>query len=137
MENAFRLLVFVDDDRPTNVFHEIVLNESELCHSYQFFYSATDAVDFLSENLTDPQAVHPEFIFIDLNLPMVNGWELIKKLEALQDAAPVRVVILTTSNYYTDQERATKSPIVEHFLTKPLTKEHLQALQQHLRDAAS
>ena len=137
MEKAFRLLVFVDDDRPTNVFHEIVLDESELCHSYQFFYSAADAYDFLRKNLTDPQAVHPEFIFIDLNLPKINGWELIRKLEELQSPTPPRVVILTTSNYYKDQEKADKSPIVECFFTKPLTMEHLQELQQKLKDASS
>jgi CheY-like chemotaxis protein len=70
----------------------------------------------------------PEIIFLDINMPAMDGWEFLQKYEALPEAhkSSIIVVMLTTSFNPEDELKARKIPAVKEFRNKPLTPALLQ-----------
>ena len=73
----------------------------------------------------------PRLILLDVNMPLMNGFETLKQLRSVADYADLPVVMLTTSSAEDDRERSFALG-ANHFLTKPLTFEQLRALAQEL-----
>jgi CheY-like chemotaxis protein len=69
----------------------------------------------------------PELIFLDINMPKMNGWEFIEEYSRLKLNGDGRTVIimLTTSMNPLDLEKSKKSPHIAAFKTKPLNAEML------------
>ncbi|MGB3778414.1 MAG: response regulator, partial [Tunicatimonas sp.] len=105
--------------------HRVQLAEQVLC-----FYSAVDGLDYLS-GLADQQQEAPEVIFLDICMPIVNGWQFLAQFNNFgwSDTA---VYMLASS---TDQEhinRAKKVASVADYIVKPLTVERLLTIKNDL-----
>lgn len=82
----------------------------------------TQVVDGVAalEHLRAPGAQRPELIVLDLNMPRMNGHELLSVLKADEQLCTIPVVVLTTSNTPEDVKRAyTKH--ANAYVTKPVT----------------
>jgi CheY-like chemotaxis protein len=68
-------------------------------------------------------------LFLDINMPGLNGWQVLAQLEQLPKALRkhLDVYILTTSPNVRDEYRASRSPLVKCYLQKPLSK-HLHSI---------
>jgi two-component system nitrate/nitrite response regulator NarL len=101
---------------------------------YQFsqelisFKSANEALKWL-RNLDGMSA--PEIIFLDLNMPEIDGFEFLKSFEGLPQSIlkATKIVVLTSSNSLKDREQAFESPNVIQFITKPLKQSDIEELQ--------
>ncbi|MEO0473584.1 MAG: response regulator, partial [Bacteroidota bacterium] len=93
-----------------------------------------EALALADEVVTQSDSSHPDIIFLDLNLPRIDGWEILEQLEALDVPYVPPVIILTTSNYDKDEARSKDFSVVKGFLSKPLEIEHLQALKKDFID---
>jgi CheY-like chemotaxis protein len=73
----------------------------------------------------------PQLIFLDINMPVMNGFEFIKAYEKSEsyDKGSVIVMMLTTSVNSKDIENA-NHPYISGFLSKPLTKEMVQDVME-------
>ena len=76
--------------------------------------SVEEAIDWFKNH------EHPDLIFLDLNMPEVNGWQFLEVLTEKQNQT--QVVIVTSSTSIHDKEKAQKYAQVIDFLEKPLTK---------------
>lgn len=128
----FSFLVFVDDDHPSNVFHEIVLSESQLCENSQFFTSPLKALAFFEQLSLKENPEIPEILFLDINMPFMNGWEFLEKFQQLSFKILPKVIMLSSSNYPKDIEKAKNIPLVYTYMEKPLNEENLRILSQEL-----
>jgi len=126
MKKKLNCILLVDDDAEDNYFHQIVINEMNITEHIEVALNGVEALNFLKkENQT-----HPDIIFLDINMPKMDGWEFMeayKELRANQKAKVV-VVMLTTSTNPSDKERAGQFPDIIGFNSKPLTEEILNRI---------
>lgn len=79
-----------------------------------------DALDRLTE-------INPEVLFVDINMPVMDGWELLDKLAEKHTPAPYPIIIVSSSIDPADKRRADEHPLKPGFIEKPLTGEKLMA----------
>jgi len=121
----FKQLIFIDDDTPTNIYHEIIVGESGLCEESKFFNKATEAIANFKELITKENFQLPEIIFLDINMPMMNGWEFIEAYRKLEIQQRVTIILLTTSLYDKDIDRAEGIDLIYKVMNKPLEEDQL------------
>ncbi len=122
-------VLLIDDDEPTNYFNRMVIEESGLVENIVVLEMAEEALKYLSteENGKYPK---PDLIFLDINMPGMNGWEFLSEYEKLpiSQQGKVIVVMLTTSLNPDDFERAKEYEQIEEFFSKPLTIEGVKEI---------
>lgn len=126
-------ILLVDDDESDNFFHTLAITEADICHQIKVVTDGRYALDYLI-NTRDPQLAHefpkPDLIFLDINMPRVDGFEFLEEYEKLEEELKTGIVIfmLTTSLNPYDRQRATKHTAIREFKNKPLTAEMLIGL---------
>ncbi|ACY15509.1 response regulator [Haliangium ochraceum] len=71
-----------------------------------------------------PAQIPPQVILLDINMPLMNGFDFLERYQdrdAAQGEPSVVVVMLTSSSYEEDRERAMAKPCVRDYFVKPLT----------------
>ena len=91
--------------------------------------SALSALDYLTSNAGTPENL-PDIIFLDINMPEVNGFEFMEAFEKLPTTihAICLVMMLSSSIDPADQKRVNGNKLVSQFLNKPLTRDKLKEL---------
>ena len=126
----------VDDDEPTNYLNAMVLEETGFEGRIVTIQRGEEALARLRANGAG-EVPPPDLLFLDLNMPGMDGWEFLeayRQTEAFARARPV-IVILTTSLNPDEEARARRLDDVDDFLQKPLTPEVLEeVLDRHFSE---
>jgi CheY-like chemotaxis protein len=141
MNKKLNCILLIDDDEATNFFHELVINEAEITDQIVTVESGREALEFLKK-AADGQVTKPDLIFLDINMPAMNGWEFFKAYNDLyaSEKGEVVVVMLTTSPNPDDKARARArgEGLISEYLNKPLTKESLHVvIEQYINQDRS
>lgn len=130
MKNKLNCILLVDDDEPTNFLNKMVLEDINCAENIEVADSGQEALHYLEESTPNGHPSAPDLIFLDINMPAMNGWEFLERYSDLdkQHKANVVIVMLTTSLNPDDRAKANSIPDVSGFETKPLTQEKLQAI---------
>jgi CheY-like chemotaxis protein len=121
--------MLIDDNPDDNFFHERVIRKNNLSDHIVVRQSGSEALDYLMHT-HERQEPHPDLIFLDINMPGMNGWEFLEAYRLLEKnkQGKLIVVILTTSENPDDYRRALDQDIATEFRNKPLTKDMLAEL---------
>ncbi|MBH8560389.1 response regulator [Hymenobacter negativus] len=132
--SAIRCTLLVDDDPTTNYLNRKLLQRLAVTTQVREALNGQEALDVLATSCTTPDApTCPVLIFLDVNMPVMGGFEFLEAYQRLPLAQrrAIVIVMLTTSLHPADVQRAGSLPVAG-FLTKPLTAEKIQqVLQQH------
>jgi CheY-like chemotaxis protein len=120
-------IMLIDDNRIDNFFHSRIIEKTNAAKKIVAVESAEEALNYL-KNISTEKREQPEIIFLDINMPGMNGWEFIEEYKHLDEnlRKSMIVVMLTTSENPDDIEQAKAHGILTDFKTKPLTKEMLE-----------
>ncbi|PSR56674.1 response regulator [Adhaeribacter arboris] len=119
-------VLLIDDDAISNFLNTRLLKEMQVTRNIKVTLNGEEALQFLQQ---EKAANHPfpELILLDINMPVMNGFEF---LEAFREVADENnhsvIIILTTSTNTRDFEQLQRYAEVEIYLSKPLTEENLQ-----------
>jgi CheY-like chemotaxis protein len=72
-------------------------------------------------------------IFLDLNMPIMNGWEFLEELKNLNDTLQLsyKIFVLSSSINPDDRKKAENNPLVTGYLSKPLSIEILEQIKHN------
>jgi CheY-like chemotaxis protein len=123
MSTKINLLVIDDDDINIFIIKKIV---EKTGYEAQMVAKTNGqlAIDYLKE-LIDTQQPLPHLILIDINMPVLNGWEFLESYEKLGITESVDMYMLSSSVYENDIEKAKTYKTVKGFISKPLSIERL------------
>lgn len=118
-------IMLIDDNKIDNFFHERVIRKNNAAKEVIAMESGQAAIDHIKAR---DAVLQPELIFLDINMPGMDGWEFIEHYKLLDNSLQkaMIVVMLTTSDNPDDIARARTQGILSDFKTKPLTKEMLE-----------
>ncbi|MEK6478926.1 response regulator [Catalinimonas sp. 4WD22] len=125
----FNKVMLVDDDEVSNFITTEILNTINLADYILVATNGKEALELLhypSENKTEQDIdCCPDLIFLDLNMPVMDGFEFLEACE-LCEGDKIKVVVLTSSTNQKDIEEARKYPQVKYYLSKPLTADKVE-----------
>jgi CheY-like chemotaxis protein len=129
----YQYAMLLDDNELDNFINQKTLEANYFANKIYVNTSSKSALEFLTNietSVSEDFDIFPEIIFIDINMPMIDGFQFI---ENLKNTLPKRfqklkVVILTSSLSSTDKEKSSKISTGITFINKPLTKEALNQL---------
>ena len=122
-------VLLVDDDETTNFLHQRLLNRLDVCDQVLVAGNGEQALEILVR-FTDPfSSTSPILVLLDLNMPVMDGFEFLEVFQALPPVQQegVVVVVLTSSLSPQDLDRVNDLPVAG-FFAKPLNQEKVDAL---------
>lgn len=120
-----RNVLLIDDDEPTNFIHKKIIQSSGLVDNVHVVQGGQAALEYLGNNSNrDPEALLPDLIFLDINMPAMDGWEFLVQFEKLKllQKENIVIVMLTTSLNPDDELKAKGIKEVYGYRNKPLTR---------------
>lgn len=122
-------ILLVDDDSTTNFLNQSLIKRLGIAQHLRTAENGAEALQALRETCVPLSASCPSLILLDMKMPVMNGIEFLEAYSQLPPAQrqSIVIVMLTTSLLPQDLERVRQLPIAG-VLSKPLTKEKLQAL---------
>src|SRR5688572_1196870 len=108
MEKKYKILV-VDDDFINNIITEEIIRNTGLADEIYLATNGQEAVDFIKQHcLAGTSGKGIDLILLDLNMPIMDGFEFLEKIDGFALQHPLKIVVLTTSTDNRDIDRAYK-----------------------------
>lgn len=121
----------VDDDAITLMLCKTTIRKAGFSEEIITAFNGEEALEYYEELAQKSQTEYPQIIFLDLNMPVIGGWDFLDEfMESYYEKFnSTKVVILSSSVDPRDKERAKNYPIVIDFFSKPISKEMLRQIE--------
>ncbi|NNL15472.1 MAG: response regulator [Flavobacteriaceae bacterium] len=129
MKRKLKVILLIDDDEATNYIHKRVIKETNCAETIVIKENGIEALDYLT-SAVNGKFPQPDLIFLDINMPAMDGWEFLESYKKLNDdqLAKTVIVMLTTSLNPDDKDKASTIPIITDFIPKPLDPEMVEQI---------
>lgn len=126
-------VLFLDDREMDNMLNKLMVREDRLPFDAVYITSGEEALEYLHDQNEED---FPELIFIDINMPNMNGYEFVEAynetMRPLPKAANTKLVFLTSSTSDADKQKALSLPNITAFYNKPISAAVFSNLKQLL-----
>lgn len=133
------LVLCIDDDPITIMLCKMVISKSMFSSEIATARNGEEAINYfdtLKVDLNSNKLIKPQLIFLDLNMPVMGGWEFLDSFSTSNytDFNNTKVIILSSTIDPADLEKSQKYPMVIDFLSKPITKEMLEYIKNKIQN---
>lgn len=129
-------ILCIDDDPITLMLCKKVISKSSFSHEVITAQNGEEALHHFNtlKYAKDKNQKKPELIFLDLNMPIMGGWEFLDHFTSsdYKDFNSVPVIVLSSTIDPEDLAKAKKYPIIIDFLSKPITLPMLEYLKKKI-----
>ena len=114
-------VVLIEDDQAMNYYHQRLFVKQDFADEVLSYHSAVEAL----AGIKSLQQVARLYIFLDLNMPQMNGWQFIDELEKIKfdTNTQIKLFVLSSSVNPKDMMKAKQNSAVTDYLSKPLSIE--------------
>lgn len=130
MSQIQHTVCLIDDDKIYQFTAKKMLEATGMAKDIRSFYDGSEAIAFFSgENGKDPENL-PDVIFLDINMPIMNGWEFLEEYEKIRNHFPKSMALYVVSSSVDDADirRSRQYNSVTDYIVKPITRMRYQEL---------
>jgi CheY-like chemotaxis protein len=121
-------VLIVDDDPIFVMMHKLRVKTSSIDNDPQTHWDGKTALDAIN---SDVENVHDYLLLLDINMPIMNGWELLNEIQKAPNANKVHVVMVSSSIDFRDKEKAMEYPQVIGFYEKALSADTCMEIKKN------
>lgn len=127
--------IVIDDDPIFSFGIQRMMKMLEFSKSIMSFENGEDAIKFLTPLMKDPTAL-PDVILLDVNMPIMNGWEFLDEFIKIEKQSRKKVIIYVVSSSVDarDVEKAKQYGVVSDYVVKPITIDSLKDLKERIEN---
>ena len=131
--NNTKTIHIIDDDKVYQFTAKKALEKLSISKEVFIFSDGEEALEFLSENIDDEDKT-PDYIFLDLNMPIMDGWDYLEEFTKIkpQLKKDTSIYIVSSSNDDIDTERAKAIEEVAAYLVKPIQPKEFAKILDNL-----
>jgi CheY-like chemotaxis protein len=124
METKAPIIALVDDDKVFQITASRTLKAAQLSDKILQFDNGEEALDFLRDHARESETL-PDYIFLDINMPFVDGWMFLDDYADLKTnlSKPIEIFMVSSSIDPRDMDRARQNVNVRQYIIKPVTRE--------------
>ncbi|WP_426092521.1 response regulator [Flavobacterium sp. DSR3-2] len=132
-------ILCVDDDPITLMLCKKVITKSSFSNEIITSQNGEEALSYFNTikntNNKNKPIPHPQLIFLDLNMPVMGGWEFLDHFNSQEfsEFSTIKVVVLSSTIDPEDLEKSKQYPMVIDFLSKPISQSMLEYLKNKLK----
>lgn len=131
MNKKIGLACIIDDDNMYVNLVKKIVEAKNLCKNLMVFQNGKEALTYFEAILTNlDKKTIPDIIFLDLNMPVMDGWEFLENFTKIKNKLEktITLYIVSSSINPVDIERAKSINTVKDYLIKPVTLKELEAI---------
>lgn len=127
----FNNVFVVDDDK---IFHFIIRKlfvRNEIKANVSFFQNGLDALDEIKRKLDDSKDRLPDLILLDINMPVLDGWQFLEEYGQLRERFDVepQIYLISSSDNVLDIDKAKEfDDVIKNYLLKPLNLADIETI---------
>ncbi len=136
MKKKLNCVLLVDDDEGNNFLNKIVIEDAGITERIEAVLNGKEALDFLTNSGKFAESTEkypqPALILLDINMPVMDGWEFMKEYEKLDENQKGEIIIVMLTTSFNPDDRATAENNVEisDFRNKPLSEVDLKDIME-------
>ncbi len=122
-------ILVIDDDPLNNILSSYIIKKELKTAEVNCFEKPTEGLEHLLDIPIEPP---PTILFLDINMPEMNGWEFLEEFKKFDSRVQnqFRIYILSSSINPADIEKANSNIFVKDFISKPLNETVIQKIIQ-------
>lgn len=122
--------MIVDDDPMFNMINKRIMRISKFGEEIDAYLNGSDALLHLKAIMKTDVTKFPDVMFIDINMPLMDGWQFLDELNKFPEMVmeKCKIYMLTSSIDQNDFEKAMRYKIVSTLISKPLTTDRLETI---------
>ncbi|MES2331647.1 MAG: response regulator [Bacteroidota bacterium] len=134
MPDAKHIVCLIDDDNIYQYTARVILESTGLAKSIQSFYNGSDALTYLKEPGNFVSETLPDVIFLDINMPIMDGWEFLEEYNKFSGnlPKPIAIYMVSSSVNSSDMQKSRSYKAVSDYLVKPVSRSKYQELMESL-----
>ncbi len=135
MSKTIKAVCVVDDDLFYQFTAKRLIENTKLVDKILFFPDGEKAIEFFKSLDGTPENT-PDIILLDINMPIMDGWDFLKAYTSIKPKLPKKVIIymVSSSVHGVDIEKAKQISDVTDYIVKPVTKDKLAEIFQDFLD---
>ena len=120
-------VLIVDDNLTTNLLHQKVVENYNEDINTDVVINGKEGLEYLAKN-------YPEIILMDLNMPIMDGFDFLRELKKEQIINKTNVIVITSSNDPKDKQKCLEITTDIQFMVKPLLIHSIKEIVENIEN---